>query len=59
MKIIGKDNIDREERSDILVCENINKMYGDVVVRNLNELALEYYYSLVPDNYKLYVFNPT
>jgi hypothetical protein len=62
MKIICVDNFDHEIVSDYLVCENINMYYGECVVEYLNNKFsgehLSSFYRLVPDNYKLFVFEP-
>ncbi len=62
MKIIGKDNFDREFGSDILVCENVNEYYGKIIVDFLQQSFhghyADYYYELVPDDYELYEFKP-
>jgi hypothetical protein len=63
MKIIATDNFDRETTSDILVATNIiNREYGECMVKALNEKFSSdyslYYYQLVEDSQKLYVFEP-
>ena len=62
MKIISSDNFGREHISDKLVCENINKFYGEKIVEFLNKsFSGDYannYYNLVEDNHKLYKFKP-
>lgn len=59
MKIIGVDNYDREYISDFLVCENVNKGYGNELVNYLNKQDDQpRFYKLVEDDYKLYVFEP-
>jgi len=62
MKIICTDNFDRESISDRLVCENISEYYGKIIVDFLNEKwGGDYgpnYYKLVPDDHKLYEFQP-
>ncbi|MFC3206848.1 hypothetical protein [Aquamicrobium soli] len=58
MKIIGKDNFDRESVADILVCENVaNEYLGELMVDALNAASGEggaRFYSLRPDDYKLW-----
>lgn len=60
MKIICVDNFNRDTHSDRLVCENIDKFYGEIVVKSLNDkLSGEYsgsYFRLVEDDYKLYKY---
>lgn len=63
MKIISVDNFNRETVSDILVCENIEaKQYGDCMVKALNDKFsgedASRYYRLVPNDHKLYKFEP-
>lgn len=60
MKIICVDNFNRENYDDKLVCENIDKFYGEIVVKPLNDkLSGEYsgsFFKLVDDDYKLYKY---
>ncbi|KEK23883.1 hypothetical protein BAGA_05425 [Bacillus gaemokensis] len=60
MKIICVDNFDRDTHDDKLVCESIDKYYGEVVVNSLNDkLSGEHsdsYFKLVEDDYKLYKY---
>lgn len=62
MKIICVDNFNRDYKSDELVCENINEYYGKYIVNQLNTYFngenSPLYFKLVPDDHKLYVFNP-
>jgi hypothetical protein len=61
MKVIGKSNFDNESVSDVLVCENIKQSYADILVKTLNARdgeASTYYYCVVPDNHKLYKWEP-
>ena len=61
MKIIGVDNFARESVSDILVCSEISEYYGQKIVDMLNLDSGQnslYYYLLVPDDHKLYAFEP-
>lgn len=62
MKIIGKSNFDNEMVNDILICENIRKPFGEPIIKFLNESFCNdhsvYYYKLVEDYYKLYIFKP-
>jgi hypothetical protein len=60
MKIIGVDNYDRENVSDILVAENVNEYYSKLIVKKLNVGGDESrFYKAVNDDYALYVFDPT
>ncbi len=60
MKVIGVSNFDLESVSDILICENVSKHNGKRFVELLNQNGehATYYYRLVEDDYKLYVFEP-
>lgn len=60
MKIIAKDNYDRETVSDRLICENIDKHIGERMVNFLNENGRSQFdfFVLVEDDYKLYKFEP-
>lgn len=61
MKIICKDNFDRETVDDHLVAENVSEYYGNRIVKMLNDKEgenSENYYKLVEDGYKLYKFEP-
>ena len=61
-KIIGVDNFDRECVSDTLVCDSINKYWGDKIVEFMNKAVggvnAQTYYKLVPQGHKLFVFEP-
>ena len=59
MKIIGVDNLDRENINDILICENVHEYYIDSIIKILNDKIgnhNRYYCQAVEDNYKLYKF---
>jgi hypothetical protein len=61
MKIICTDNFDRETENDSLVCENVNEDMGNKIVSLLLSEEHEHspnFYKLVPDDYKLYVWEP-
>lgn len=61
MKVIKKDNMDRENISDSLVCENCNEYYATMIADLLNKQAGETspdWYVSVRDDYKLYQFSP-
>ena len=53
MKIVGTYN--RESIADFLVAENVDKYLGVQIVQYLNRNTSDTYFSLVEDNYKLYV----
>lgn len=56
MKIVGVDNLDRENINDILVCENVHEYYIDAIIKLLNAIENTYYCKAVEDSYKLYKF---
>jgi hypothetical protein len=61
MKVIGHSNFDLDNVSEVLVCENIKQSYADILVKALNDRSGEnatYYYSVVPDDHKLYRWEP-
>ena len=64
MKIIQRDNYNRETVSDVLVAENIQSdRYGEMLVQYLNDRfsgpGSPNFYTLEQDDYKLYVYDPT
>lgn len=62
MKIIAVDNYDRETRSDTLVATGLNEYHAVWIVELLNadtQRDNEAHYRAVPDEYKLYAFDPT
>ena len=57
MKVIIRDNFDREDRSDRLYLENLTEEKANEIVRNKNleqQEDSEDFYVAVPDEYKLY-----
>jgi hypothetical protein len=61
MKIICKDNFDRDYISERLVAENVSEYYAKIIVRLLNEsepVDGAYFYKAESDDYKLYKFIP-
>lgn len=57
MKIIGKDNYNRENVADVLIAENVDPQKLDVLVDTLNFKFSEYtdyYYMAVKDDYRLW-----
>lgn len=59
MKVICKDNFDREGVNDRLICEKLSQKQADAVALALNSVAAECdFYLVVPDDYKLYEFEP-
>jgi len=62
MKVIGKSNFDNESVSDILVSEDLDEdMAADVCAAENNKyggMYATYFYSVVPDDYELYEFQP-
>lgn len=57
MKIINRDNFDRDSVPDKLVCENVSEHYGKQIVKHLNETwsgdHSPDWYVLVEDDHKL------
>ena len=61
MKIICKDNYDRETVSDSLVAENLSGYYAELIARLLNQHFGEEsqgFFEAVPDYHKLHTFEP-
>lgn len=61
MKIVMTDNYARDYVDDILICENISRVYGTIIVDCLNNhiiCAYDKYFILVNDDYKLVKFEP-
>lgn len=63
MKIIGRDNFDREHIDDILICENLTAERAQWIVRALNIVYCKgdnapRFYQVVDDNHQLRVFKP-
>lgn len=58
MKVVTKDNFDRDLFEETVVAENVNSYYGKEIVRLLNERrwmeSSDHYFELVEDDYKLY-----
>jgi len=63
MKIIKKDNFDRESVSDVLIAENVDVQWADMIVEALNNklsgMYAEAFFAVKPDNYELYKYDPT
>ena len=61
-KIIVVDNFAREDVSDKLVCDNIDKYYADLICAYLNtRLGGGYsrdFFEVVPQDHKLYEYEP-
>ena len=57
MKIIMKSNFDLETVDDFIIAENVNKYYGQKIIKLMRDAAREddkYYPMLVEDDYELY-----
>lgn len=55
------DNYARDYVDDILICENVSRVYGTIIVDYLNNritCAYNKYFILVNDDYKLVKFEP-
>ena len=60
-KIIGTSNFCLDNVSDILIADNLNKYYGEKIVRFLQDTMYEndtYYPRLVEQDYELYMWEP-
>lgn len=53
MKIVQIDL--RNKELEVLVAENVNKQFGELIVQLLNQLPNSYRYVLKLDSYKLFV----
>ena len=62
MKIVQVDNFNRDTVSDKLIAENVNEYFGKFLVEALNKKYVDdyspEYYRLMPDDYKLYKWEP-
>ena len=61
MKVIKKDNYDRENVSDVLVCENCPDAYAERIADLLNRdeaWNTSDFFKAVPDDYELYRYEP-
>ncbi len=62
MKIICKDNFDRETRSESVVAENVPEYYIELLVEALNAKHSgehsENWFKAEPDDYQPYEFEP-
>ena len=62
MKIILTDNFGREEVSDTLIAENVPEFWAPSLVELLNKHYSSglspYWFRMVADNAKLYVYDP-
>ena len=54
MKIVLIDNLNRDHVAHILVAENVNPLFAELIVELLNRQARsDDYYVLKPDDYRL------
>lgn len=62
MKIVQRDNFDRENISESLIAENVPLFWAEKIVTFLNDEfsgpESPFYCAAKPDDYKLYVFEP-
>lgn len=61
MKIIRKDNFNRDDHSESVVAENVTEYYAKRIVKLLNKETgpdSSDFFKVEPDNYKPYVFEP-
>jgi len=60
-KIIGKSNFNYDNVSDVLICDNLSKYYGEKILKFLRDDMGDndtYYPKLVDQNYVLYEWKP-
>ena len=58
-KIIGKSNFNYDNVSDVLICDNLSKYYGEKILKFLRDDMGDndtYYPKLVKQDYKLYKY---
>lgn len=62
MKIICKDNFDRETRSDEVIAENVHEFYAQFIADSLNDRFSgpnsDSFFRAEPDDYKPYTYKP-
>jgi hypothetical protein len=61
MKIIARDNRDRDYISDKLIAENLSQKDAETVLDALNKGASDssdWFFEIVPDDHKLYKYSP-
>lgn len=60
MKLIAEDNYGRDHVSDRLICPNITKAQGSLIIKELKDVLPydDWSYKLVSDNHKLYGYIP-
>ncbi len=61
MKIIRIDNFDQDCISDGLIAENVNEFFAKLIVKLLNKytgMNSQDYFRAVPNDHKLYVYDP-
>ena len=60
MKIIRKDNLDRDAISEVLICSDVGTYFGTEIVQYLNDKfsgdRSPDYFKLVADDYTIYEF---
>lgn len=60
MKIIGRDNYNRDNVSDVLIAEGLNEHYAEEIAELLNDHGRnpDRYYKAVADDHVLYKWEP-
>lgn len=54
MKIVKIDNLNRDDVADVLIAENVNPLYAELIVELLNRQARQLdHYVIRPDDYRL------
>ncbi len=54
MKIVGRDNYNRESVAETLIVENVNEHFGEMIVNFLNRTSDCEFYSLEENDHRLY-----
>jgi len=60
MKIIGRDNFNRDTVDDVLIAENVSGYYAEIIKNYLNadDKNDRYYFDVTEDDYKLQKWEP-
>lgn len=61
MKVIKKDNFEREHINDVLICETESEYWAMLIAKTLNSQSTgdnQDWFEAVGDDYKLHVFSP-
>jgi len=60
MKLIRRDNYNRDHINDLLIAENVHNDYGTFIKVILNDADKSdaFYFDIVPDDYQLQKWEP-